>query len=423
MKSSEATSYKLIERPIYGSSRVGIDTRQGVAGNTQLELIGYTAPTSGILTNVLGLKQYEFSNHLGNVLTTVSDKKIPVDVGNDGTIDYYMADITSASDYYPFGSPLDGRTFSSDKYRFGFNGQEKDDEVKGEGNSLDFGARIYDSRLGRWLGCDPLAVKYPNLSPYNYCANNPIKFVDYDGKDYGVVVDNASHTMIVVANIYTTDNKTFNQACNGVSEINSIVKTVSVDGVDYTLSFQIKVIPPIIKKESFIRDGVEYQIQDNPAVNANNAADIDPIGNTYNGLQGYSLPEKNHFTGEITTEGGRTNGKKVNMLGLPIYDEHGFTGTYFDCGKSADQVCHEFLHLLGLGDVGGSFYSEDGKMNYVGTTSNGYKLNPISTKDIQNILDYARTYGNDTDKVNNDQHAKVITNDDTLQSAGTVTVK
>jgi RHS repeat-associated protein len=45
-------------------------------------------------------------------------------------------------------------------YRFGFNGQEKDDEVKVEGNSLDFGARIYDSRLGRWLSLDPLQAKY-----------------------------------------------------------------------------------------------------------------------------------------------------------------------------------------------------------------------------------------------------------------------
>jgi RHS repeat-associated protein len=171
---SEASSYKLIERPIYGSSRVGID-------NTQLELIGYTPPTSGILTNVLGLKQYEFTNHLGNVLTTVSDKKIPVDVGNDGTIDYYVADITSASDYYPFGSPLDGRTFSSDKYRFGFNGQEKDDEVAGAGNYLNFKYRLEDSRLCRFFAIDPLSDKYPELTPYQVASLNPIWMREIEG--------------------------------------------------------------------------------------------------------------------------------------------------------------------------------------------------------------------------------------------------
>ena len=67
-------------------------------------------------------------------------------------------------------------------YRFGFNGHEKDDEVKGLGNSLDFGARIYDSRLGRWLSTDPLASKYPFASPYNFVLNNPITSIDPDGK-------------------------------------------------------------------------------------------------------------------------------------------------------------------------------------------------------------------------------------------------
>jgi RHS repeat-associated protein len=68
-------------------------------------------------------------------------------------------------------------------YRYGFNGMEKDDEVKGSGNSYDFGARMYDSRLGRWLSIDPLAAKYPSMSPYNFVANSPILYTDPDGKD------------------------------------------------------------------------------------------------------------------------------------------------------------------------------------------------------------------------------------------------
>lgn len=66
---------------------------------------------------------------------------------------------------------------------FGFQGQEKDDEVKGIGNSLDFGARIYDSRVGRWLALDPLQAKYPSLSPYHAFADNPILFIDPNGKE------------------------------------------------------------------------------------------------------------------------------------------------------------------------------------------------------------------------------------------------
>ena len=59
---------------------------------------------------------------------------------------------------------------------------EKDNEVKGKGNSLDFGARVYDSRLGRFLSIDPDALKYPSLTPYLFAADNPLKYIDFDGK-------------------------------------------------------------------------------------------------------------------------------------------------------------------------------------------------------------------------------------------------
>jgi RHS repeat-associated protein len=65
---------------------------------------------------------------------------------------------------------------------FSFNGKEKIDELNGAGNDLDFGARIYDARLGRWLACDPLAKKYPHSSPFIYSLNTPIGAYDPDGK-------------------------------------------------------------------------------------------------------------------------------------------------------------------------------------------------------------------------------------------------
>jgi len=68
-------------------------------------------------------------------------------------------------------------------YRYGFNGKEKDNEMYGEGNAYDFGDRIQDPRIGRWLSIDPLQEKYPSLSPYVYVANNPIFFIDIDGRE------------------------------------------------------------------------------------------------------------------------------------------------------------------------------------------------------------------------------------------------
>jgi RHS repeat-associated protein len=68
-------------------------------------------------------------------------------------------------------------------YRYGFNGKEMDNETYGQGNEYDFGARIYNPRLGRWLACDPSFNKYPGFSPYVFSFNSPLKFNDPDGKD------------------------------------------------------------------------------------------------------------------------------------------------------------------------------------------------------------------------------------------------
>lgn len=67
-------------------------------------------------------------------------------------------------------------------YRYGFNGKEKDDEVSVGGGSYDFGARMYDSRLGRWLSLDPRSNDYPYFSPYGFAVDAPLIFIDPDGE-------------------------------------------------------------------------------------------------------------------------------------------------------------------------------------------------------------------------------------------------
>lgn len=128
-------------------------------------------------------------DHLGNVRAVVSDVLQPTE--NATEITSLTADVVSATDYYAFGAIMPGRNFSSNTYRYGFNGKEKDDEVKGSGNSLDFGARIYDPRTGRWLTLDPKVAKYPGFSGYNFALNNPISIIDPDGKDIYFVNRNA----------------------------------------------------------------------------------------------------------------------------------------------------------------------------------------------------------------------------------------
>jgi RHS repeat-associated protein len=73
-------------------------------------------------------------------------------------------------------------------YFFGFNGKEKDTEWTGQqGSHLDFGARIYDSRIGRWTALDPLAAKYPDVSPYCFVKNMPIIAIDPNGKEPNII--------------------------------------------------------------------------------------------------------------------------------------------------------------------------------------------------------------------------------------------
>lgn len=76
---------------------------------------------------------------------------------------------------------LPNRHGNSSDYRYGFNGMEGDPELKGEGNSYDFGERMYDPRIGRWNRVDPDFQLYPNQSPYSFSLGNPIKWVDEDG--------------------------------------------------------------------------------------------------------------------------------------------------------------------------------------------------------------------------------------------------
>jgi RHS repeat-associated protein len=111
------------------------------------------------------------------------------------------------------GMTMAGRSFVGEAYRYGFQGQEKDDELKGEGNSYAFKYRIHDPRLGRFLSVDPLAKEFAWNSTYAFAENSPIAFIDLEGNEkvyfmdskYVKVVDFTNMTdEQIVTNLETT---------------------------------------------------------------------------------------------------------------------------------------------------------------------------------------------------------------------------
>lgn len=164
-------------------------------------------------------------------------------------------DLKNALDYYAFGSLMPGRNYSSGDYRFGFNGKEMDNEIDGvTGSKLDFGARIYDSRLGRFLSVDPLANSFPSLGPYQYANNSPIYLIDEDGESgvaYKTAQINAATgnpILKVVSNVYLYgEGATAARATAMKTEVNTQYNnggnyfTADVDGVTYDVVFEINV--------------------------------------------------------------------------------------------------------------------------------------------------------------------------------------
>jgi RHS repeat-associated protein len=130
------------------------------------------AMDEGRIVNTPGGYKYEYQlqDHLGN-------NRVRFRIKSDGT-----ADLSQVQNYYPFGGDMGDTTMNyttAPNNQYKYSGKELQTELNLD--SYDFGARHYDTRLGRWMTMDPLGIISDELSPYNYVENNPMNMIDPDG--------------------------------------------------------------------------------------------------------------------------------------------------------------------------------------------------------------------------------------------------
>jgi len=147
---------------IYGSSRLG-----------SMQASSNRRDDDNLYSRKLGGKGYEITDHLGNVHTVISDRKL---WPQDTTVDGFQAEVLSRSDYYPFGMQIENRTFGDSTVSRGFQGMEKDDEIAGTGNSYTAKFWQYSPRVVQRWNLDP--KPNPSISPYAIMAGNPIMYTD-----------------------------------------------------------------------------------------------------------------------------------------------------------------------------------------------------------------------------------------------------
>jgi len=146
----------------------------------------------------------------------------------DGSGDEYMAYILDANNASSSTSSAGSGSTNSGGFRYGFNGKEKDNDM--DGNNYDYGFRIYNPGLGRFLSVDPLQKQYPYYTPYQFSGNSPIIFIDLDGKEPAKPIAPNAKTVLIVPQSAGTDGYTFNSAYNAALK-NPNIDVIKVSSV------------------------------------------------------------------------------------------------------------------------------------------------------------------------------------------------
>ncbi len=266
----------------------------------------------GVYIRDVDERLYYIKDHLGNIRLTLSENN---------------SEIISAQDYKPFGEIY--RDYNNADYngKYKFSSKEKDTE-----SELDyFGARYYDSKIFRWLTVDPLADKYSGWSSYNYCINNPMRYIDPDGKDVYLLTwapngEQVGHSALAIQQRDAEGNLTGNLVVRHLWPESPVGKSGESPADYKTEVVPLSDLKSIQGGEGRVADGIIKlggdATFDNKVMDALNKAETNKTYNAEtNSCAGYTKKGLN----AVGQSGGNGANVKVNQFGVTIYDKNNVT--------------------------------------------------------------------------------------------------
>lgn len=173
-KKSGSEPLKQTELSIYGSSIIGNVTDETVLLDTVVLSGGFNGAVLRTFTR--GEKEYLLTDHRSNNIVSITDRRLQYSAAGN-TVDYYLAEVKTATYYSAFGAI--SNSFSNDLIKYAFNGQRRSSEISATAQTAEFWE--YNGDVGRRWNVDPKIKTYS--SNYSAFGNNPIAFADINGAD------------------------------------------------------------------------------------------------------------------------------------------------------------------------------------------------------------------------------------------------
>ena len=210
---------------------------EDIAGGTSSDLDYQCKPTDLVMVDILPKQDILLGSINQNASINGQEKEVYFYHGDHLGSANWITDIKGTPiqyiHYAPYGELINNQHAAGYDERYKFTGKERDVET---GYDY-FGARFYWATIGHWLSVDPMADKYPNISPYAYCAWNPVKFVDPDGRKIKIAGNFITRILgrLGVPNYQGKVMSALSQLKDIDPEINQMISQLETSDVEYTI--------------------------------------------------------------------------------------------------------------------------------------------------------------------------------------------